>query len=314
MTDAILDNPKGVTIPQIRERVAGLLSGEGAAMTTTLRPVSALPRDEESPPPAVIPTGPPIFEDVDPASLLIEERYQRDLSDKSIALIERIVANWDWRRFKPPVVAFADGGLQIIDGQHTAIAAATHPDVHLIPVMVVEAPELTDRALAFIGQNTNRLQVSAMQLHHAAVAAGDEDALTIQQVCERSEVNLVRSPYGGYPYKAGDTIAIGAIRGLISRTSPLKARQILQALVAAGCAPISAHEIKAAEMLFTEPDYAGQLEGLPVGGADLAAAIRKLGDKASREAKLFAAAQCVPFWKALGIQWFKACKKKAKPA
>jgi hypothetical protein len=39
------------------------------------------------------------------------------------------VANWDWRRFKPPVVARTATGLEVIDGQHTAIAAASHPDV-----------------------------------------------------------------------------------------------------------------------------------------------------------------------------------------
>ncbi|NBU29216.1 MAG: hypothetical protein EBS42_13675 [Caulobacteraceae bacterium] len=287
--------------------MGALPDSEGLA---SLHPVRPLPNLDELKPGA-IPTGPPIFEDVDPASLLIEERYQRDLSDRSIALIERIIQNWDWRRFKPPVVAFADGGLQIIDGQHTAIAAASHPDIDLIPVMIVDAPALADRALAFVGHNRDRLQVTAMQLHHAAVAAGDEDALTLEQVCLRAGVNLVRSCYGGYDWKVGDTVAIGAIRSLISKHTPMRARRVLQALVAADRAPVSAPEIKAAELLLTGSEYVERLGGLEEGATELASVIRRLGANAARDAKVFSTAQCVPFWKALAITWFKACKKKA---
>lgn len=261
------------------------------------------------------PTGEPIFERVNPCDLLVDEAYQRDLSPKSIALIKKIVAEWDWRRFKPPVVAFADQGLQIIDGQHTAIAAACHPAINQIPVMVVEAAELAARANAFIGHNRDRLQVSAMQLHHAAVAAGDDLAVTIEQVCGRAGVTLVRSAYGSRQWKVGETQAINAVRALVDKHSAQKARQILEALVWAGLAPIAAHDVKAAEMLFSVADYTEQLEPIGDGGAtDLATAIKALGDAADKEARVFAAAQCVPYWRALGVTWFKKCRKRRKVA
>ena len=38
--------------------------------------------------------------------------------------------------------------VEVIDGQHTAIAAATHPDIELIPVMLVEAEAVADRGPA----------------------------------------------------------------------------------------------------------------------------------------------------------------------
>lgn len=259
-------------------------------------------------------TGEPIFERVDPRTLLVDGSYQRDLSPASLKLIERIAANWDWRRFKPPVVAFADGGLQIIDGQHTSIAAASRPDIQAIPIMVVEAPAIEARAGAFIGHNKDRLAVSAMQLHHAAVAAGDLEALAIENVCHEAGVGLVRSPYGTYRYKVGESIAIGAIGTLIKAQGVARTRELLKVLVSAGLAPIRADHIKAVELLFSDPDYRDNLEPLPVGGQDMATAIQISGEQAIKDAKVFAAAQAVPLWKALAITWFRKSRKRRKVA
>lgn len=90
--------------------------------------------------PGGISSARPQFQWVAPTSLLVDEVYQRNLSRGSIELIRKIVARWDWNRFKPPVVAMTDEGLEVIDGQHTAIAAATHPEITEIPVMLAEAP------------------------------------------------------------------------------------------------------------------------------------------------------------------------------
>lgn len=77
----------------------------------------------------------PKFEMVDPTSLLVEPSYQRDTSNSSLKLIGRMVANWDWARMKPPICAKNDKGqLVVMDGQHTAIAAASHPGIKQIPV------------------------------------------------------------------------------------------------------------------------------------------------------------------------------------
>ena len=147
--------------------------------------------------PAEITTAAPTIEWVDPKTLLVDGEYQRHLSEASISLIRRIVAGWDWARFKPPVVARTEEGLEVIDGQHTATAAATHPAIELIPVIVVEAAAVADRARAFVGHNRDRLNVTKMQMHFSAVAAGDEDAMTVTQVCDRAGVKILRGPPGG---------------------------------------------------------------------------------------------------------------------
>lgn len=162
----------------------------------TLRPIQKmqLPGIE----PAKLGKVEPVFERAKPETLHVDETYQRNLSERSVTLIRRIVANWDWARFKPPVVVRAPGKkFHVIDGQHTAIAAASHPEIDSIPVMVVDAPNVEDRARAFIGHNRDRITVTPNQLYIAAVAAGDPDAVTVQQVCERAGVRILRLPPGG---------------------------------------------------------------------------------------------------------------------
>lgn len=259
------------------------------------------------------PTGEPILEHIDPRELLVDAAYQRGLSDKSLRLIRKIIAEWDWRKFKPPIVAMAEDGLQIIDGQHTTIAAASHPGIGKIPVMVVDAAALADRASAFIGHNRDRLNVTPMQIHHASIAAGDETATLVDRVCKRGGVNLVRSAHGGYKWKRGDSIAVGAVTALVAHVGEKDAAEILGTLVSADLVPVAATDIKAAELLFTDADYANELDELhKFGGVDLATAIRALGPSAAKEAKVFAAAKSVPYYRALAVVWFKKAKKRRK--
>lgn len=243
----------------------------------------------------------PIFEWVDPASLLVNETYQRDLSERSIKLIRRIVDGWNWTKFKPPVCSLGDNGLEVIDGQHTAIAAASHPHVSQIPVMIVETETVQDRASAFIGQNTDRLGITKMQLHRAAVAAGDEEALTIEQVCQRSGVHLLMAK--PHRWKTGDSLAVSAIGALIDRRGAMGARRVMELLVQAESAPVTQAGLKAVEMILFDPDYAEADQ------EHLADAIKSLSTTAEREAATFAAAHRVALWKALGIVWFRKCRK-----
>lgn len=247
----------------------------------------------------------PTFEWVDPAELLVDEAYQRQISERSLELIRKIVATWDWRRFKPPVVARTPGGLLVVDGQHTAIGAATHPDVTSIPVMVVGELDTADQAKAFVGHNKDRLQITKLQIHYAALAAGDEDAQTLDQVCQRAGVRVLRTSPGNGAFKPCDTMAIGSIGALINRRGAQKARIVLQVLAEARCTPVSAAQIKAVEMLLHDAEYRDQ-----VAPADLTVALQQLGvSMAEQEAQVFAAAHNVPVWRALGIVIFKKARR-----
>ena len=278
------------------------------AAISTKRPIKALNLVHIVP--GAVAGSAPEFEWVDPAELLVDEGYQRTISERSLELIRKMVGNWDWRRFKPPIVARTPEGLMVVDGQHTAIGAATHPDVPLIPVMVVGDLDQADQAKAFVGHNKDRLQINKLQIHHAALAAGDEDALTIDQVCQRAGVRMIRSMPGNGVFKPCDTMAVGAIGALINRRGAQKARIVLQVLAEAKCAPLAAGQIKAIEMLLHEAEYRDQ-----VLAPDLTSALLSLGvATAEQEAKVFAAAHNVPVWRALGIIIYRRARRGRRSA
>lgn len=288
----------------IRPNVPSEPASTGFEGGAELRPVQAI--NVAGLEPNTPATTGPIFEWVDPATLLVNEAYQRDLSERSTKLIRRIIAGWDWAKFTPPVCSLGDYGLEVIDGQHTSIAAASHPRIAQIPVMIVETADVAARAMAFIGQNVDRVGITKMQLHRAAVAAGDEDALTIEQVCERAGVRLLMAK--PHTWATGETVAIGAIGGLIDRRHAHGARRVLEVLVAADEAPVTQNGIKAVEMIMFEPDYA------EADTDHLAEAILALGDTAEADASTYALSHRLPLWKALGIVWFRKCRKKRKAA
>ena len=251
----------------------------------------------------------PTFSTVDPASLLVDEEYQRALSEKSIKLIRRIVAGWDWAKFKPPVCAQTDDGLEVIDGQHTAIAAATHPLISEIPIIIVVAESMADRAKAFVGHNKDRLGITPMQMHYSALAAGDEDAQTIAQVCERAGVNILKTPPANGGFKVGDTVALAAIGSLVSKRGAKGARIVLECLAKAGCAQVSSDGIKAVEALLYDDEYAGSVDI-----EDITSTVMRMGSDAISQARLFKDTHKVPTWRGLAVTLYRNTRKKRKAA
>jgi hypothetical protein len=253
--------------------------------------------------PGGTPRAKPIFEWVAPTRLLVDEGYQRNLGERSMRLIRKIVSNWDWARFKPPVCVLTDAGLECLDGQTTAIAAATHPDIDQIPVMIVEATERADRAAAFIGHNVDRVTVTATQIHAAAVTAGDEAAVAIERACEAAGVTILKAKPGS-GFKPGQTVAVAAIGAVVARRGEEEAGRYLRILVEAGAAPVAAHQIKAVEALLTDAEFE------TLDPDHLASTIRSLGADGEREAKAFSATHCIPIWKGLASVWFRKCRKR----
>jgi len=251
----------------------------------------------------------PIFEIIRPEQLFVDPAYQRDIGERGLRQIRRIVEGFDWARFKPPICAYADHEgqtvLKVLDGQHTAIAAASNPHVETIPVMIVEADDTVAQAKAFIGQNTQNLGVTSLQLHQAAVAAGDEDALTLELTCKAANVRLLRAPNSQISDGSRQTIAVKQIEGLIARRGRIMARQVLEIIADAERGLITATHIKAVEFLLTDSEFAGH-----VSGEDITSAIIDLLYTAEEDAKRFAETHRMPHWKALANVWYRKCKKR----
>lgn len=267
------------------------------------RPITPLKLTDVVPAPVV--GLPPEMRMAPPTSLHVDLDYQRGLSERSLRLIRKIVAEWNWSAFKPPIVEEVDGVMDIIDGQHTAIAAATR-GIELIPVMVTQTDAMSGRATAFVRHNRDRIQVTPTQLHTAMVAAGDEDAVTIDQVCERAGVRILRNPPPMGRFQVGDTVAITSVRSLINRRYPAGARKVLEVCVKAGAAPVSADMIKAVEHLLHAEEYRTEID------ADrISAVMQAMGATLLVETERFAAERRVQKWRAMASVIFMN-KRKAR--
>jgi hypothetical protein len=273
------------------------MSDAETTQNPSLRPIGAIELNETTPGGA--PEERPGFDWIDPRTLLVDESYQRALSKRSLELIRRIVGAWDWRKFKPPIVAETPAGLVVIDGQHTAIAAASHPSVELIPIMLVKAAEVADQAMAFVGQNRDRLYLSPAQVHKAAVTAGEPEAAAIETICARVGVKILQGP-PGRPFEAGETLAAASLLALYQHRGGELLETMLRILASAEATPIRATHLKALELLLTEPEYRDSLEP-----DDLAATFVRMGPKLERDAGVLAATHRLRQWRALAITLYR---------
>jgi hypothetical protein len=118
-------------------------------------------------------------------NLNIDGRYQREAVSKS--KVVTIARDWDWRLFGAlSVIERSDGTLWVYDGGHRCRAAFQRSDIHELPCVVFKAAKLEDEAKAFIGANTLKNAVSSLQMHRAAVMAGEPVATLAQRIVDES--------------------------------------------------------------------------------------------------------------------------------
>jgi hypothetical protein len=206
--------------------------------------------------PSAIRVQRPRFVDVDPRKdLIVETKYQRDLSAKSLKLIRRIVERFDWSKFKPPVCVEHGDGFFVIDGQHTAIGAASHPDIKTIPVMVVDAGSVEARAASFVAHNRDRVAMSSLQVFHGEVAAGSHEASEILRLVDEAGGRVPRNPVGRRDARVGDVVSIAELEHIYGGHGGEKLKEIIRIAVEGRCRPISTTVLRAIRMLVTEPQY-----------------------------------------------------------
>lgn len=247
------------------------------------RAVAAISLPSKLKPAAVEIKTPEIFV-VRPEELVIEAAYQRDLSGKSIKLIRHIVANWNWAKFKPPIVADDDGTLLVIDGQHTAIAAATHPDIRQIPVFKVPAQTVELRADSFVAHNRDRLAMSPLQVFHAECAAGDTAALAILRIAIEQGCTIPRSVPPKGTAKPGQATAISALQRIFKANGGDVLARVLRICVKANYYPVTSTIAYGLQYIVATKPFE---ETAKLPDEDIAGAIRDTLD-IEREAQRFA--------------------------
>lgn len=93
--------------------------------------------------------------------LFVDHRYQRGVKKSSVS---NLIANWNWRRFLPIIVAPRGGSANrfaVIDGQQRYMAAQ-ELGITSLPAILIVARDIETEAEMFVGANTG-----------ASVGAGD---------------------------------------------------------------------------------------------------------------------------------------------
>lgn len=238
-----------------------------------------------------------------PTDLLVDATYQRDLSERSIRLIRKLIENFSWNRMKPVIaVQVGPASIHIVDGQHSAIVAASL-GIPVVPVYIVTAETVDERARAFVGHNSDRVAVSSFDIYRALLASGDLDAVDVDNVCRRARVRI-RNISPSSAVAEGDTAAIGIVRALVKRRGVIPARKVLECLVKAKRAPITAAEIQAAEQIICVDRADVDLEALT-------AVIRIEGSEGLAKAHAKARSDRSLFWREVLARWLRRLDRSA---
>lgn len=149
------------------------------------------------------------------ADLVIDRRYQREITAAGRKAIQRIADDWDWRKYQPIIVAPSEGGkMAVVDGQHRAHAAAVL-GLEAIPAMTVPMTP-AEQAAGFVSINRDRIRIDALSIYRAELAAGAEWAVRARDVVEAAGCTLATSKPSQVSKKPGSVFAIGLIRNMIS--------------------------------------------------------------------------------------------------
>lgn len=220
-----------------------------------------------------------------PTELWIDESYQRNLTPRSIKRIQKIMAGWRWEHYGVPNVdrdRVADR-LSLIDGQHTAIAAATL-GIPKIPVLITETGEVRKRALAFVSRNDDRVQVTGLQKHRANVVGEDPETLEIEAACSAAGIRILRFTSPKQNYAPGETVSLTTVRLLFRQYGAVNASKVLRSV--RGCAPVRADDIKAATKLLLDPIYRDAVSEETLARLHTAAAPEEIATEARRHSAM----------------------------
>lgn len=165
----------------------------------------------EAPAHALCDQAAPMFQWVALADLVLDARYQRDITGAGRRNIARIAREFRWSRFSPLLVAPVEGGkFAVIDGQHRAHAAALC-GIDQVPVMAV-LMDLREQAQAFRAINGNVTKVSAQEIFKAALASGEAWAVECDRVVSAAGCRLMQSNVSADQRKPGQITAVGLVR------------------------------------------------------------------------------------------------------
>jgi len=158
----------------------------------------------------------PLLQWVAVADLVIDERYQRDLTTVGRRHIQRIADGFDWAAFSPINVAPVAGGkFAVVDGQHRAHAVALAGEDRVPAYVVPMSP--AQQAAAFYAVNSARVRLDRSATFRAQLAAADPLALRADAAVAAAGCVLMRTIPSSLGRKPRQVFTHALIIGMIQR-------------------------------------------------------------------------------------------------
>lgn len=212
-------------VSELRERAAAAarpanMVGPGKSLKTAIpsrrRSVrERMPEKVRTYPP--VRGAPPSIEWVAVGDLMVDGDYQRSIeSETSRRLIASIAAHWDWRLCMPLAVSKREDGRYVIDGQHRLEAARLRGDLLHLPCSIATYDGPADEAAMFVAANRARRAINRLDDFHAALVAGDEDALEINRVVQAAGLRVSRQT-GSQAWLPGEVAFTSSIATVMGR-------------------------------------------------------------------------------------------------
>ena len=207
------------------------LVGPGKSLTTAIprrRKTKGKPPKPRSFPP--VRGTPPSIEWVLVAELQVDHDYQRSIdNDPSRRLIASIASHWDWRLCMPLAVSRRADGKYVIDGQHRLAAARLRQDILHLPCCIATYEGPADEAAMFVASNRSRRAINRLDDFHAALVAGDEDALEVADVVRRAGLKVSRKT-GSQSWQPGEVAFTSRVAAFVGKHGDELAVEALAAI------------------------------------------------------------------------------------
>lgn len=203
---------------------------------------------------------------VEIASLRINDVYQRPVTARGQRTIAHIASHFSWLKFAPVIVRDrADGLYEIIDGQHRSMAALTVGAAQ-VPAMVVRCAA-DEAAAIFAAVNGDVTPMTPLAVYKAALAAEFPWAVAINRACRAAGVRAMTHAPTAKNQRAGEIVAIAALRRLLTEQNEATLTAVLKALAACEEARrpgfFKHGDIRRMASLFTgRPDWVAHIDGV----------------------------------------------------
>jgi hypothetical protein len=152
------------------------------------------------------------------AELYIDHKYQRSADGgASKANLKYMREYFSWAACGALIVCHMPDKKQyaVIDGQHRFRAAKMRDDIKELPCVVIDGQDVREQAQSFVAINTKRVALHSLSAYHAAIVAGDPDALAVSDIVKKCGIEIPRSPVQGGTTGPQQTQAIATIQMLL---------------------------------------------------------------------------------------------------